>query len=158
MTLELIFLTLFYLMGYRKVEDGKTRYTPVSPEMKEAVRQLNRYSNQVRLVCKEKLETLYNVKDFVEKTSTEIQEIVDIRQKYRNKLRNCKDENLIKEYKSKISECSKFLKIKRSDSKVANQIIEDIPKIKAKIRIEREMKSRELEQGKTRNKNREYNL
>ena len=30
--------------------------------------------------------------------------------KYRNKLRICKDDNLIKEYKSKISDCSLIIK------------------------------------------------
>lgn len=152
LTLELIFLTLFYLMGYRKVETGKTIYQPLSPEMKEAKRQLERYSNQVKLVCREKLETIDDVKEYISKITNEIQEVIDIRQKYRNKLRNCKDENLIKEYKAKISDCSNFLKIKRFDLKVANQIIEDIPKIKETIRIEKQIKYQELDNGKIKSK------
>lgn len=155
LTLELIFLTLFYLMGYRKIENQKTPYKPLSPEMKAEVRKLEKYSNQVRLVCREKLETIDNVNTFIEKTTTEIEEIADIRQKYRNKLRNCKDDELIKEYKNKISECSNLLKIKRFDLKIAKQIIEDIPKIKETIRIEKQMKYQELEQVKAKKKNRD---
>ena len=62
---------------------------------------------------------------------------------------------IIKEYKNKISECSNFLKIKRFDLKIAKQIIEDIPKIKETIRIEKQMKYQELEQVKAKKKNRD---
>lgn len=155
LTLELIFLTLFYLMGYRKVTTQNKSYTPVSPEMKEEVRKLQRYTNQVRLVCKENLKTLDDVKVFISKISDEMNEYIDLRQKYRNKLRNCKDENLIKECKSKISDCSLILKKYRFDLKIANQIIEDVPKIKEVIKIERNMRNQEFEVQKSKKKNME---
>lgn len=93
LTLELIFLSLFYLMGYRKVATKNKSYTPLSPEMKEEVRKLQRYSNQVRLVCKEKLNTLDEVKVFISKINDEINDYIDLRQNYRRKSRNCKDED-----------------------------------------------------------------
>ena len=139
-------------MGYRKVETGRPTYKPLSPEMKEAKRQLERYSNQVRLVCREKLETIDGVKEYISKVTDEIKEKADERQRYRNKLRNCKDDVLIKEYKGKICECSDFLIKQRFNLKVANQIIEDVSKIKETIRIEKKMKRQELEQGKIKNK------
>lgn len=106
------------------------------------------YSNQVRLVCKENLKTLDDVKVFISKIDDEMSDYIDLRQKYRNKLRNCKDENLIKEYKSKISDCSLIIKKYRYDLKIANQIIEDVPKIKEVIQIERNMKNMEFEKNK----------
>ena len=136
LTLELIFLSLFYLMGYRKVATKNKSYTPLSPEMKEEVRKLQRYSNQVRLVCKEKLNTLDEVKVF------------------RRKSRNCKDEELVKEYKSKISDCSLIIRKYRYDLKIASQIIEDVPKIKDVIKIERQMQYQGLNKKRTKNKNR----
>lgn len=142
LTLELIFLTLFYLMGYRKVATKNKSYTPLSPEMKEEVRKLQRYSNQVRLVCKEKLNTLDEVKVFISKINDEINDYIDLRQNYRRKSRNCKDEELVKEYKSKISDCSLIIRKYRYDLKIASQIIEDVPKIKDVIKIERQMQSR----------------
>lgn len=154
LTLELIFLTLFYLMGYRKVETQTKSYKPLSPEMKAEVRKLERYSNQVRLVCREKLDTLDDVKQFISKTNEEMTNYIDLRQKYRNKLRNCKDEDLIKEYKSKISACSLIIKKYRFDLKVANQIIKDVPKIKEIIKIERNMRNNEYEKNKKKNKER----
>lgn len=139
-------------MGYRKVTTQNKCYTPLSPEMKEEVRKLQRYSNQVRLVCKENLKTLDDVKIFISKSNDEMSEYIGLRQRYRNKLRNCKDENLIKECKSKISDCSLILKKYRFDLKVANQIIEDVPKIKEVIKIEKEYKYGDRQQDKIINK------
>ena len=124
LTLELIFLTLFYLIGYRKVATKNKSYTPLSPEMKEEVRKLQRYSNQVRLVCKEKLNTLDEVKVFISKINDEINDYIDLRQNYRRKSRNCKDEELVKEYKSKISDCSLIIRKYRYDLKIAKKILE----------------------------------
>ncbi len=154
LTLELIFLTLFYLMGYRKVATKNKSYTPLSPEMKEEVRKLQRYSNQVRLVCKEKLNTLDELKVFISKINDEINDYIDLRQNYRRKSRNCKDEELVKEYKSKISDCSLIIRKYRYDLKIASQIIEDVPKIKDVIKIERQMQYQGLNKKRTKNKNR----
>ena len=154
LTLELIFLTLFYLMGYRKVATKNKSYTPLSPEMKEEVRKLQRYSNQVRLVCKEKLNTLNEVKVFISKINDEINDYIDLRQNYRRKSRNCKDEELVKEYKSKISDCSLIIRKYRYDLKIASQIIEDVPKIKDVIKFERQMQYQGLNKKRTKNKNR----
>lgn len=154
LTLELIFLTLFYLMGYRKVATKNKSYTPLSPEMKEEVRKLQRYSNQVRLVCKEKLNTLDEVKVFISKINDEINDYIDLRQNYKRKSRNCKDEELVKEYKSKISDCSLIIRKYRYDLKIASQIIEDVPKIKDVIKIERQMQYQGLNKKRTKNKNR----
>ena len=154
LTLELIFLTLFYLMGYRKVATKNKSYTPLSPEMKEEVRKLQRYSNQVRLVCKEKLNTLDEVKVFISKINDEMNDYIDLRQNYRKKLRNCKDEELVKEYKSKISDCSLIIKKYRYNLKIASQIIEDVPKIKDVIKIERQMQYQGLDKKRTKNKKR----
>ena len=154
LTLELIFLTLFYLIGYRKVATKNKSYTPLSPEMKEEVRKLQRYSNQVRLVCKEKLNTLDEVKVFISKINDEINDYIDLRQNYKRKSRNCKDEELVKEYKSKISDCSLIIRKYRYDLKIASQIIEDVPKIKDVIKIERQMQYQGLNKKRPKNKNR----
>ena len=58
--------------------------------MKRAVRQMERYSNQTRLIVKEKLNTIEDVKVIFHKLKKDIAEITQVRQKYRNKLRNCK--------------------------------------------------------------------
>ena len=88
--LEVIFLLLFYLMGlYRPKENSRPRYTPKSPELKEAIRKMDRFSNQVTLVSMEKLKTIDDVKKFILQTEEKITDGVNLRQSYRNKLRHC---------------------------------------------------------------------
>ena len=151
-TIEILFIALFYFMGL--LPKKSPSYKPLSPEMKAEVRKMERYSNQIRLIIKEKLETTKDVEEYISKTKEEIESITNIRQKYRNKLRNCKEETLINEYKSQISDCSSILKKCRTNIKIANQILEDIPKIKETIRIEKQMKIQELEQETIKKKNR----
>ena len=110
--------------------------------MREEVRKLERYSRQVTLVSKEKLETVDDVKKYISDTTKKMNEFINIRQKYKNKLRNCKDEDLIAEYKSKIGDYSKVLKELRYKVKIANQIIEDVPKIKELIKTEKQFETK----------------
>ena len=77
-----------------------------------------------------------------------------LRQEYRNKLRNCKDDNLIKEYKTKRDECTTILNKYRKNLKTANYILEDAPKVKEVIKIERQMKNGQEDITKTKKKDR----
>lgn len=100
------------------------------------------------------MNTLDEVKVFISKINDEINDYIDLRQNYRRKSRNCKDEELVKEYKSKISDCSLIIRKYRYDLKIASQIIEDVPKIKDVIKIERQMQYQGLNKKRTKNKNR----
>ena len=154
-TIDLLFIALFYFLGiYPK---DKPYHKPLSPEMKQEVRKMERYSNQINLIVKEKLETIGDVKKFIVRTEKDIADVTNIRQKYRNKLRNCTDEKLINEYKNKRDECTSILNNYRNKIKIANQIIEDTLKIKEVIKIEKQtiIEQREIEQGKNKNKNKD---
>ena len=154
-TIEILFIVLFYLLGIYPKE--RPYHKPLSPEMKREVAKLERYSNQVRLVVSEKLETIEDVKEYISNKTKEIADVTAVRQKYRNKLRNCTDEDLIKEYKEKRDMCTTLLKEYRNKVKVANQIIEDVPKVKEVIEIEKQTikEHREMEQTKNINKYRD---
>ena len=106
---------------------------------------MEKYSNQIRLVCSQKLENIDDVKKYIKDKNVEIDQIIASRQKYRNKLRHCKDEELIENHKKKISECSYIIKKYRANVKIANQIIEDVPKVREIIKIETENIKQELE-------------
>ena len=118
----------------------KPRHKPLSPEMRQEVRKLERYSNEIRLIVTEKLNATEDVKNHIAQTEKKIEDVTDIRQKYRNKLRNCTNESLIKEYKQRRDECTTILKEYRNKLKIANFILEDIPRIKENIKIEKQMK------------------
>lgn len=115
---------------------------------------MERYSNETRLIVTEKLKTTEDVKDYISQTEEDIDNVTNLRQKYRNKLRNCKDDNLMEEYKEKRNECTIVLNKYRKNLKIANYILEDTPKVKAVIKIERQMKSGQEDITKSKKKDR----
>ena len=105
----------------------------------------------------EKLKTLDDVKNYISQTEKDIESVTNLRQKYRNKLRNYTDDNLIKEYKTKRDECTTILNKYRKNLKIANYILEDTPKVKEVIKIERQMKRSQEDITKTKKKDRNLN-
>ena len=151
--LDILFIILMRLLGLYPKQ--RQKYVPFSPEMKRAIRKMKRYSNETRLVVSEKLKTINDVEDYILKTEKDIDDFIKARQKYRNKLRNCKDNEKIAEYKTKIGEFTKVLNNYRRNLKIAKQILEDVPEIKRTISIEKQMKNEELANDKNKNKNKE---
>ena len=127
------YLHYLYLMG--KLPKRNQR-KPLSPEMREAWRHLDRYSRQVTLVSNKKLHTLDDVKAFITDTDKEIKEVTELREKVYNKLRYCDDDDRIRELKKSRDDCTTLLRQLRKERKIALTIIEDEPKINENIRCE----------------------
>ena len=51
-------------------------------------RKLDRYTDEVTLVCQEHLETPQDIQDYIVRMNTEIDEVTAVRSKIRNKQRN----------------------------------------------------------------------
>ena len=147
----MLFLLLFHLLGLLPKREN---HQPLSPEMKQEVRKMKRYSNEIRLIVSEKLKTTVDVKNYIIRTEKDIKDVTNLRQKCRNKLRNCKDDNLIEEYKEKRNECTIILDKYRKNLKIANWILEDIPRVKEVIKIEMQMKNGQEDITKTKKKDR----
>lgn len=120
--------------------------------MRQEVRKMERYSKEIRLIVTEKIKTIEDVKQYISRTEKDIEDVTNLRQKYRNKLRNCKDESFINKYKTKRDECTNILNTHRKNFKTANCILEDIPKVKEVIKIEKQMQREENEISKTKKK------
>ena len=109
---------------------------PLTPEMREAWRRLDRYSRQVTLVAHKNLNTLDDVQSFIKKTNQDIKEITELRQKLYNKMRRCDNDERLSELKQSRDDCTTLLRQLRKEKRIAETIIEDEPKIKENIRIE----------------------
>ena len=152
--IDVLFLLLFHLLGLLPKREN---YKPLSPEMKQEVRKMERYSNEIKIIVTKKLKTTEDVKSYIEQTEKDIENVTNLRQKYRNKLRNCTDDKVIEEYKEKRNECTTILNKYRKNLKTANYILEDTPKVKEVIKFEMQMK--ELEKTDiTKNKKKDKNL
>ena len=152
--IDVLFILLFHLLG---LIPKRENYKPLSPEMKQEVRKMQRYTNEIRLIVTGKLKTFDDVKNYISQTEKDIESVINLRQKYRNKLRNCTDDILIKEYKTKRDECTTMLDKYRKNLKIANYILEDTPKVKEVIKIETQMKRTQEDITKTEKKDRNLN-
>lgn len=156
--IDVLFIVLFHLLGINTRPNIK-KHQPLSPEMKRAVRQMDRYSNEIRLIVTEKIKTVGDIENCITRTEKDIEDVTSLRQKYRNKLRNCKDDRMITEYKLKISDCTSILDRYRRNIKTANYILEDISKVKEIVKIEKQMQKEELEDmSKTKKKNKDRDV
>ena len=149
--IDVLFMILFHLLG---LIPKRENYKPLSSEMRQEVRKMERYSNEIRLIVTEKIKTVADVKSYISQTEKDIENVTNLRQKYRNNLRNCTDDKLIKEYKTKRDECTTILSTHRKNLKIANYILEDTPKVKAVVTIEKQMKREQNEISKTKKNDR----
>ena len=135
--LRALYLHYCYLLG---VIPKNKRRTPLSPEMREAWRRLDRYSEQVRLVGKHDLHDLSAVKGYIEQSKIEINLLTDYRKKLYRKIDSCHSPDEKEALVAKRNDCTAALAGLRKEIRTAERLIEDNPKIKENIRIEEQMR------------------
>ena len=146
------YLHYLYLMG--KLPKWNQR-RPLTPEMREAWRHLDRFSRQVTLVAHKSLNTLDDVRNFITKTDQDIKEVTQLRQKLYNKMRRCDNGEQLIKLKQSRDDCTTLLRQLRREKKIALTIIEDEPKINKNIRCE--IQAQNLARGrKTKARKKEY--
>lgn len=143
-----LYLHYCYLLGY--IPKDKPKRTPLSPEMREAWCRINRTTEQVTLLGREHLNTQSEVSAFIESAESRITVVTKAREKIRNKLRNCKGESMISAYKKERDNYTAVLTQLRKEKKIADRIIEDVPKIKQQIKDEVNMRRERFAPTKTR--------
>lgn len=129
--LKALYLHYCYLLRYIPKE-----HQPLSPEMKKAWRKIDRYSQEVRLISKQNLNTLDDVNNFINISSNQIKLIEKQRQHIYNKLRRCTDTDKRADLLSQRNSCTSALNDLRKNIRTAHHIIEDNPEIKSNIKAE----------------------
>lgn len=132
------------------------KHQPLSPEMKTAWRKIDRYSQEVRLISKENLNTLDDVNLFINASNNQIKLIEKQRQHIYNKLRRCTDIDRRAELLSQRNDCTSALKSLRKDIRTSNHIIEDNLEIKSNIKAEKNIQQQRFT-VKSRGKLKHYN-
>ncbi len=131
--LKALYLYYCYRLGYLP---KKNQHKPLSPEMKEAWRKIDRYSNQVILISKYNLVDTDKVKQFISNNKEQIVLITNKRNQTYNNLRRCKDTDKISELKFKRDCYTKQLTKLRKEIKTADAILNDVEGIKQNIKAE----------------------
>ena len=131
-----LYLHYCFLLGKLPKKTGRK---PMSPEMKEAWRYIDKISEEVNLIGRESLESSSDIASFKDKTLSEMEVIKGERNKIYNKLRRCSDPVEIENLKEKRDNCTQALRNLRKDLKVAERITAREPAIKEEIKIEENM-------------------
>lgn len=127
-TLDILFECFAYMLGLTQEQSHQKQF-PLSPECREAWRKIEHYSDQIRLVAKEKFATLEDIENFVKTKDLELAVVSKQRDKLRNKLRNAKEPDVIAKLKADRNDCTATITALRKEQKTAFSIIEEHPKI-----------------------------
>ena len=126
-----------FLLGYRPQDKEHPRYA-YSPEMREAMRRLDRYIKMSNLICKYDFKTDRDINNFIDNAKEKLQKLEHQRQKIYNLLRRCKDPSKIDELKAlrdklpfEITSIRKEIKVGCEIIRVACLDVEDAKAIKA---------------------------
>ncbi len=105
--------------------------------MRAAWRKIDRYSQEIRLIDSKELTTISAVNKFISATKEQIAFVEKQRQHCYNKMRRCKEPNIMAELKSKRDDFTKALTLLRKEVKVATNILKDSDEIKRNMKVEK---------------------
>ncbi|MBP1574202.1 MAG: relaxase/mobilization nuclease domain-containing protein [Oscillospiraceae bacterium] len=135
--------------------DTPERKRPVSPLLRDEVRKLDRYNKQIRLLAGFEIETGEELLSFIEETGEKIKNLENERQKIYNKIRRVKTPEEEEKLKQRAKDISAEIKPLRKRKKTAEEIAENIPKIKELLKTEMEMEVSVLQKENNRQRSRE---
>ena len=128
------YLHYLYLMGYRP----QKKHRPLSPELREACRICDKYSDCAKLMARHHLHTEVDVKSFITDSNQRKDMLTRERNKIRNRLRREKDPNRIEKLKADRDQLTKEITGIRKEIKTAEFTLERSEKVREDINIELE--------------------
>lgn len=145
-------IALYYYYCYLlKVYPKKNLNYKLTPEMREAVKKMDKYSEQIRFMCKYKLETINDIDNLKEQKKEELQKTLNTRNRLyykRQKLDNESEKDVVT--KEIISVTSVVEKI-RKEIKLCDQVGDNARNMREQIK---EMEERKQEKVKEKEKKR----
>lgn len=150
--LKALYLYYCYRLGYLT---KKKQHKPLSPEMKQAWRKIDKLSQQVRLISKYKFDDANDVQHFIDDSQEQIVLITNKRNQIYNKLRRCKDTDKTSSLKSERNICTKQLTKLRKEVKTADTILNDVEKIKMNIKSETNIQHQRFAVSRTKSQRRD---
>lgn len=144
-------IALYYYYCYLlKVYPKKNLNYKLTPEMRAEVKKMDKYSEQIRFICKYKLETINDIDNLKEEKKEELQKILNTRNRLyykRHKLDNESEKDVVT--KDIIMVTSIVDKI-RKEIKLCDEVGDNARNMREQIK---QMKERQMEKVKTKEKN-----
>ncbi len=127
-----LYLHYLYLLGYRP----KKKHRPLSPEMREACRWCDKFSESVRLMAREHIRTTEDLKRYIETSDHQKKELIGCRKKVINRLRREKDPERINELKAERTRLTGEISEIRKNIRTAEFTLDRSEKVSSDIKIE----------------------
>lgn len=128
----------------------------LTPEMKQAIKKLDKYSEQVRFVCKYKIETMSDIDNVKEKKQEEMQKILNMRNRLYYKRQKLDNESEKENITNQIIDVTAALTKVRKELKLCDEIEKTIPVIKNEIKEIKERENKQIELAKNKKKEKRY--
>lgn len=148
-------IALYYYYCYLlKVYPKKNLNYKLTPKMRKEVKKMDKYSEQIRFICKYKLENINDIENLKEQKKEELQKTLNTRNRLyykRQKLNNESEKDVIT--KEIISVTSEIKKI-RKEIKLCDEVGDNSRKMKEQIK---EMREKEQEKIKIKEKKKNKN-
>jgi len=141
-----------YILG--KLPKNKPR-PPRHPILWEEVRKLRRFSEQIRLLCRYKIDTSEQLQAFSDSTKSQMDELIRQRTKIQNKLRRAKDPEITVALKAEKTALTEHITPLRKNLKLAAGIAENTARMKEKMALVRQLELQEKQKSKTKTKTKE---
>lgn len=124
----------YYYCNLLKVYPKKNLNYKLSLEMREAVKKMEKYSEQIRFICKYKLETVNDIENLKEQKQEELQKSLNTRNRLyykRQKLDNATEKDVVT--KDIISVTSVIYKVRR-EIELCDEVSDNARKMKEQIK------------------------
>ena len=129
--------------------------TCFTPEMREAIRRMERYSQQTRLLWRHKIETPEQLQNFIDSHNQQRQELEHERGRVYNRMKSAKTPEKLAELKTERDTLSAEIKVIRGELFLAGSAQREHEEIRRKIQAQRELDVRQREQEKSQIQNKE---
>ena len=144
-----LYFKYLYLMGVLPKDKPRP---PRHPILWEDVRQLRKYTDQIRLIGRNKIDTSEQLQTFVDTTQGRMDGLIQRRTQIQNKLRRTKEPEVIETLKTQKTTLTEHITLLRRDLRIAAEIEERSTKMKENLAVIREVESQEkaIQQSKQR--------
>ena len=127
-----LYLHYLYLLGYRP----EKKHRPLSPEMREACRWCDKYSESVRLMAREHIRSTEDIQRYIETSDHKKSELIGCRNKVINRLRREKNPERISELKAERTRLTGEISEIRKSIRTAEFTLDRSEKVRNDIKIE----------------------
>ena len=145
-------IALYYYYCYLlKVYPKKNLNYKLTPEMREAVKKMDKYSEQIRFICKYKLQTINDIDNLKEQKKEELQKILNTRNRLYYKRQKLGEESEKDVVTKKIISVTSAVEKVRKEIRLCDDVVDNARKMKEQIK---EMEEKKQEKEKVKKKER----